>query len=177
MKGLISIIAGGVVIFAAISMFLAYSKFLLRRAYDSLEAGDLEKTKLLARLLRLTPFKACSYEILAEIAQQQEKYEEAISLFNKALKLDNTLENSWVGLFECQVCMNKLEEASRVISEAADRVPSNELIKVYEILIARTADNSALSQEQLALLAKHNICLDRDASKLEDVLLRICKSP
>src|SRR5919108_5077356 len=102
MKGIISIIAGGIVIFVAISMYLAYSKFLLRRAYDSLEGGNFEKTKFLARLLSFTPFKACGYEIQAEIAQLNEGYEDAASLFGKALELDNTLENSWVGLFECQ---------------------------------------------------------------------------
>jgi len=174
-SSILTILAGGAVIFAGISIYLSYSKFLLRRAYNNLENGDLKVSKLLARLLLLTAFKACGYELLAEIAQLNKKYEEAVSLFSKALKFDCTLENSWAGLFECKICMGKIDEALHVISEATDRAPDNELIKVYKILVTRTAGSSTLSREELTLLAKHNICLDRDACKLEEVLLRICQ--
>ena len=173
MKGIISIIAGGTVIFAAIGIYLASCKYVLRQACNSMEAGNYSRAKFLAKILSFTPLKTGGYEILGEIAQNNAEFAEAVRLFNIALSRDNTLDNSWSGLFECHVCMDNFSEAARVISEAVVLLPDNELIHVYNLLTKKTT-GSELSQAELALLVKNGIDLEQQAN-IKDVLLKICK--
>lgn len=173
MKSAITIIAGGIVIFALVGVYLGYCKYLLRQACNNMEAGNYSRAKFFAKILSFTPLKTGSYEILGEIAQNNEEYAEAVRLFNIALIRDNTLDNSWVGLFECQICMDNFSEAARIISEAVVLLPDNELIHVYNILTKKT-NGSELSQTELAALAKNGIDLEQQAN-IKDVLLKICK--
>lgn len=173
MRGVVSIIIGGTVIFAVIGIFLASCKYILRQACNCMDAGNYNRAKFLATILRFSPMKTGSYEILGELAQINSEFAEAVRLFNMALSRDNTLDNSWTGLFECHVCMGNFSEAARVISEAVVLLPENELVKVYNVL-TKKSNGGELSQAELELLAKNRIDLDQQAN-IRDVLLRICK--
>lgn len=173
MKGVVSIIIGGTVIFAFIGIFLASCKFILRQACNCMEVGNFSRAKFFATILRFTPMKTGGYEILGELAQINSEFAEAVRLFNIALSRDNTLDNSWTGLFECHVCMDNFSEATRVISEAVIIMPENELIILYNILIKKT-NGGELSQAELEVLAKNRIDLDQQTNA-KDVLFRICK--
>lgn len=101
-----------------------YARLLLSRPDAGPDATERAKQELLKEV-QLNPNNAGAIYILGELDRRDQKWDEAISRYNQALKADPNLAEAYLGLGYCLVNEKKYEEAIQPLRTAERFMPQN----------------------------------------------------
>lgn len=101
-----------------------YARLLLSRPDAGPDATERAKQELLKEV-QLNPNNAGAIYILGELDRRDQKWDEAISRYNQALKADPNLAEAYLGLGYCLVNQKKYEDAIPPLRTAARFMPQN----------------------------------------------------
>jgi tetratricopeptide (TPR) repeat protein len=100
------------------------ARSLLSRPDASPQDGERAKQELLKEL-QIDPNNAPAQDILGELAKRDQQWDEAISRFSQAAKLDANFAEAYLGWGTCLVSVKKYEEAIPPLRTAARLMPGN----------------------------------------------------
>jgi tetratricopeptide (TPR) repeat protein len=99
-------------------------RLLLSRPDAAPEAASRAKQEFLKEL-QLDPNNAAAHDILGELARRDEQWDEAISRFSHAAKLDSNFAEAYLGWGDCLVTVKRYEEAISPLRNAERLMPGN----------------------------------------------------
>jgi tetratricopeptide (TPR) repeat protein len=99
-------------------------RLLLSRPDAGPDAGERAKQEFLKEV-QIDPKNAGAQYILGELARRDEKWDEAISRFSQAAKLDSTLAEAYLGWGICLVAVKRYDEAVPPLQTAVRLQPGN----------------------------------------------------
>jgi tetratricopeptide (TPR) repeat protein len=102
-------------------------RLLLSRPDAGPDAGERAKQEFLKEL-EVDPNNAGAHYVLGELARQDEKWDEAISRFSQAAKLDSNFAEAYLGWGACLVAVKRYEDAIPPLRVAARLTPGNPAI-------------------------------------------------
>ena len=101
-----------------------YARLLLSRPDAGPDATERAKQELLKEV-QLDPNNAGAIYILGELDRRDQKWDEAISRYNQAIKADPNLAEAYLGLGYCLVNQKKYEDAIPPLRTAERYMPQN----------------------------------------------------
>jgi len=101
-----------------------YARLLLSRPDAGADATERAKQELLKEV-QLDPNNAGAIYILGELDRRDQKWDEAISRYRQALKVDSNLGEAYLGLGYCLVNQKKYEDAISPLRTAERFMPQN----------------------------------------------------
>jgi len=102
-------------------------RLLLSRPDAGAEAMERAKQEFLKEL-QIDPNNAGAHYILGELARRDEKWDEAISRFSQAAKLDSNFAEAYLGWGSCLVTVKRYEDAIPPLRVAEHLTPGNPAI-------------------------------------------------
>jgi tetratricopeptide (TPR) repeat protein len=102
-------------------------RLLLSRPDAGPDAGERAKQEFLKEL-EVDPNNAGAQYVLGELARRDEKWDEAISRFSQAAKLDSNFAEAYLGWGACLVTVKRYEDAIPPLRVAARLTPGNPAI-------------------------------------------------
>ena len=102
-------------------------RLLLSRPDAGPDAGERAKQEFLKEL-EVDPNNAGAHYVLGELARRDEKWDEAISRFSQAAKLDSNFAEAYLGWGACLVTVKRYEDAIPPLRVAVRLTPGNPAI-------------------------------------------------
>jgi tetratricopeptide (TPR) repeat protein len=112
---------------SVVGIHFLLGRLLLSRPDAPPDAATRAKQEFLKEL-QLDPNNAPAQDILGELARRDEKWDEAISRFAQAAKLDGNFGEAYLGWGTSLVSVKKYEDAIRPLRNAARLMPGNPVV-------------------------------------------------
>jgi tetratricopeptide (TPR) repeat protein len=114
------------------------------------DAGERARQEFLKEL-EVDPNNAGAHYVLGELARQDEKWDEAISRFSQAAKLDSNFAEAYLGWGSSLVAVKKYEEAIPPLREAERLTPGNPAVHFTLATALERSGNKEEAEKEFAI--------------------------
>jgi tetratricopeptide (TPR) repeat protein len=111
----------------AIGIHFLLGRLLLSRPDAPPDAATRARQEFLKEL-EVDPNNAAAHDVLGELAKRDEQWDEAISRFSQAAKLDSNFGEAYLGWGTSLVAVKKFDEAISPLRQAARLMPGNPVV-------------------------------------------------